>query len=71
MRMVTPNVPEPRVTDRFLRLRVEKALESSGRPRAEVEEEIQKRKTKLKMAQPASRKTPARFPIHSQYKEQE
>lgn len=71
MRMVTPEVHEPRVTDRFLRLRVEKALEASGRPRAEVEEEIQERKARLKLAKPTPPKTSARLPVHSQYEEQE
>ncbi len=71
MRMVTPEVEEPKVTDRFLRLRVEKALGASGRPRAEVEAEIQKRKARLKLTKPAIKKATGRFPVHSQYKEQE
>jgi hypothetical protein len=63
MRMVTPEVEEPKVTDRFLKLRVEKALGASGRLRAEVEDEIQKRKKEfaLKRSSSASRSrmTPA------------
>lgn len=44
---------------------------ASGRRRAEVEEEIQKRKARFKLAKPAIRKVAVRFPAHPHLEEQE
>lgn len=62
MRMETPEVGEPKATPRFVTFRSSKALARSGRPRSEVEQEIQNRKAALALKRSVSIQSPRKQP---------
>jgi hypothetical protein len=72
MRMVTPNVKKPKASDQFLTFRSNRALQRSGRPRAEVEAEIEARRNSVSSSRtkPDKRKEPE-IPRHEDLEEQE